>query len=174
MESPPAGQSFYSFYVFLSIFILWFAFMFSRLFCLAVFFFFSFFLTSSVKALCSPSRKTRLCDHIIQCIIRQCPLHFFPNMPHFRRINCKFLHKIWAFRCKKVTYILAESWKMLCLRHTRGAIFPCCHGNAMERRNYATWTASKAADPAMKSWWSPQISLICQQKIILVSKNVQL
>ena len=32
---------------------------------------------------------------------------------------------------------------MLRLLHTRAAISPCCHGNVMKWRNYATWTSSK-------------------------------
>ena len=52
-------------------------------------------LSPSVKHLISPSRKTGLCDHIIQRIISQSPhVHagaaFSSNMPHFHCINCRF------------------------------------------------------------------------------------
>ena len=92
-----------------------------------------------------------------------CGGRIFSNTPHFRRIKSRFQEAKYAevawfhnnnnFRCKKVTYILAESWKMLRLLHTSKAPFsPYCHGNLMKWRNYVTWTSS--ANPAVKPGWN--------------------
>ena len=85
------------------------------------------------------------------CIFMQGP-HFFKYAalsPHKLPIstqNMQGLHDfiIPAFSLqKKVTYILAESWKFFSLLHTR-AISPCCHGNVMNWCNYESLTSSKS------------------------------
>ena len=116
----------------------------------------------------SHSRKTWLCNRIIQCIIGQslhiyAGAHFFKYTtlsPHKLPIsaqNMRGLHDfiIPVFSFQKVTYILAESWKMLHFLHTRAAIFPCCHGNIMNWRNYRTWTSSKSCKPCDEAMMKP-------------------
>ena len=59
---------------------------------------------------------------------------------------------------------------MLRLLHTRAAIFPCCHGNVMKWRNYATWTSSKSRVLEVEfDMYSESLKLVSNKKAILIS-----
>ena len=52
---------------------------------------------------------------------------------------------------------------MLRLLHKTAAIFPCCHGNVMKWRNYATWTSSKSR------CWRLNLNIWCLLKFLCLS-----
>ena len=124
-------------------------------------------------ALNSPSRKTRLCSRIIQCIISQCKsLHVYVGAAFFQ-IRHTFATYIADFRAKyaglawfhnpcifvaKKLHISSESpqnSEKYCVYFTQDQPFsPVAMGTLwsdiiMRREHHR-----KAANPAMKPWWS--------------------